>query len=261
MSLRERVGNNLWLLGACRDWRTLRAMKLDSDTGAEAVRQLRFRAPATPILYRTGTTDLSVVWELFRRGEYECTRGWDFTTVVDCGANVGMFLAFAAMKLGGRLRRYVGVEADRSAFAMLQQQADAAGIRERSVLLQAAAWESDGEVSFDDRGPSWARQVSAAGAVRVRAMTIESILDAAGLEQCDLLKLDIEGGERAVLARFRAWGPRVRVVVAELHDGLDYAWFAGLAESAGFQPFPPGELFRAHPGAIRRSSGGDMNGA
>jgi hypothetical protein len=40
--------------------------------------------------------------------------------------------------------------------------------------------------------------------------------------------------------------------VAELHDGLDYAWFAGIAESAGFEPFPPGELFRAHPGAIRR---------
>jgi len=261
MSLLERVGNNLWLLGTCRNMATLRAMKRHGNDGVEAVRQLHFRAPAAPILYRTGTTDLSVVWEVFRLGEYECTRGWDFATVVDCGANVGMFLAFAAMKLEGRLQRYVGVEADRSAFALLQNQADAAGIRERCVLLQAAAWESDGEVRFDDRGPSWARQVSAAGGARVRAMTIESILDEAGLEQCDLLKLDIEGGERAVLERIRAWGPRVRAVVAELHDGLDYAWFARLAESADFQPYPPGALFRAHPGAIRRSAGGDVNGA
>ncbi|HVS18154.1 MAG TPA: FkbM family methyltransferase [Planctomycetota bacterium] len=254
MSLRERVGNNLWLLGTCKDWRTLRAMKFDGALDVEAVRQLHFRAPESPIFYRSGTTDLSVAWEVFRLGEYECTRGWDFPTVVDCGANVGMFLAFAVMKLNGRLRRYVGVEADRSAFGMLQLQADAAGIRERSVLLQAAAWESDGEVSFDDHGPSWGRQVSAEGTVRVRAMTIDSILDAAGLEQCDLLKLDIEGGERAVLAGIRTWGPRVRALVAELHDGLDYAWFADLVESAGFQPYPPGELFRSHPGAIRRSS-------
>jgi hypothetical protein len=84
-------------------------------------------------------------------------------------------------------------------------------------------------------------------------MTIESILDAAGLEECDLLKLDIEGGERTVLPRMKVWGPRVRTVVVELHDGLDYAWFAGIARGAGFQPFPPGELFRAHPGAIRQS--------
>ncbi len=115
-----------------------------------------------------------------------------------------------------------------------------------------AAWEHDGEVRFDDRGPSWRRHVAAGGAVRVRAMMIESILDAAGPAECDLLKLDIEGGERTVLPRMKSWGPRVRRVVAELHDGLDYAWFADIADSAGFEPFPPGALFRAHPGAIRR---------
>jgi len=252
MTLLEKVRNNLWLLGACRDLKTLRAMK-KLDAGVEQeVQPLRFRALPGPILYRPGTSDVAVAWELFHAREYDCTRTWDFATVVDCGANVGMFLAFAVMQMGERLRRYVGVEADRAAFELLELQAAAVAIQSRSLLLQVAAWEHDGEVRFDDRGPSWGRHVSSRGPTRVRAMTIESILDAAGLEQCDLLKLDIEGGERTVLPRMKSWGPRVRRVVAELHGGLNYAWFARIAEDAGFQPFPPGALFRAHPGAIRR---------
>jgi FkbM family methyltransferase len=254
MALLESVRNNLWLLRECRDWRTLRAMKQrvrHDRAGANDLQALRLRAVETPILYRPGTSDISVAWELFQRREYECSRGWDFPTVVDCGANVGMFLAYAAMKMGDGLRHYVGVEADVDSYAVLGRQAAAAGIGGKSVLLHAAAWEQDGEVRFDDHGPSWARRVSEAGGTKVRALSIESILDAAGLPECDLLKLDIEGGERAVLPRMKAWGRRVRTVVAELHDGLDFAWFAGIAESAGFEAFPPGELFRAHPGAIR----------
>ena len=255
-TLLGKVRNNLWLLGACRDWRTLCAMKRRGTAGTEDVQRLNFRALGNPILYRPGTSDVSVAWELFHRREYDCMRAWDFGTVVDCGANVGMFLAFVVMKMGPRLRRYVGVEADRASFALLELQAAAADIRGKSRLLHVAAWEHDGEVCFDERGPSWGRHVSDEGTARVRAMTIESILDAAELEECDLLKLDIEGGERTVLARMKAWGPRVRMVVAERHGGLDYAWFAGIAEDAGFEPFPPGELFRAHPGAIRRDAAG-----
>lgn len=254
MTLLDRLRDNLWLLGSCRDWGTLLDMKLRREHDAGTVHRLHLRATEAPIVYRPGTSDLSVVWEIFRSGEYECTSGWEFDTVVDCGANVGVFLAFAVMKRGDGLRRYVGVEADRSAFEVLQLQAQAVDLGQRGVLLQAAAWGCDGEVGFEDSGPSWGRQVSPSGAVRTRAMTVESILDAAGLEGCDLLKLDIEGGEREVLERIGSWGPRVRVVVAELHDGLDYAWFAGLARGAGFQPYPPGGLFRTHPAAVRRTA-------
>ncbi len=247
----ERVRNNLWLLGACRNWRTVRAMKERDEAGRETVRRLDLRALPNPLLFRSRTSDISVAWEIFQRREYECTRGWQFETVVDCGANVGMFMAFASMKLGDRLHRYVGVEADRSSFAILQRQAEAAELADRSLLLPAAVWDEDGEVRFDDRGPSWGRHVSEDGGASVHAMSIDSILDAAGLDECDLLKLDIEGGERAVLPRMPEWGPRVRTVVAELHDGLDYAWFSKIARNSGFEPFPPGELFRAHPSAIR----------
>jgi FkbM family methyltransferase len=251
MTLLRRVRDNLWLLGACRDWRTLRAMKGRAPHSAESVLPLRLRGLDTPVLYRAGTTDISVVWELFQQQEYECTRGWNFPRVVDCGANVGMFMAFAMMKMDSRLERYVGVEADRAAFEMLERQTTALRLTDKARLLHAAAWQDDGEVSFDDHGPSWARHVSKSGATRVRALSIDSILDAAELAECDLLKLDIEGGERFVLPQMKVWGPRVRTVVAELHHELDYTWFATIARGAGFEPFAPGKLFRAHPSAVR----------
>lgn len=252
MTLASRVRENVWLLRTCRDWPTLRAMKLRDVEGGPDVLPLAFRGLAAPVLYRPGTTDIAVAWELFHQREYACARGWDFPTVVDCGANAGLFLAFVAMTMQTRLARYVGVEADADSFRMLERQVAALGLRARCHLLEAAAWDADGEVRFDNRGPSWGRHVSGTRGPRVRALCIESILDAAGLAECDLLKLDIEGGERSVLPGLRRWGPRVRTVVAELHDGLDYAWFAAIAEDAGFDPFPAGALFRLHPGAIRR---------
>jgi FkbM family methyltransferase len=259
MKILDRARNNLWLLGACRDWRTLRAMK---SRGAGADKRdeidvpldaLRFRGLGKPLLYRPGSTDISVAWELFQKREYDCTRSWSFPSVVDCGANVGMFLAFAMMKTNGALERYAGVEPDPASFGVLERQAASLGVASKCRLIPAAAWHADGQVRFDDDCPSWARHVSESGRRSTRAMTIDSILDAADMRECDLLKLDIEGGERGVLPEMKTWGRRVRTVVAELHDGLDYRWFAAIADDAGFEPFPPGALFRLHPSAIRRT--------
>jgi FkbM family methyltransferase len=246
----RRVADHAWLLGACRDWETLRAMKSRPPRGAPPP-SLRFRRLEPAVLYRPGSTDVQVAWEIFRQRQYACALPWRFDTIVDCGASVGMFAAFALRERGEPFSRYVAVEADPEAFRMLERQIDSLGLRATSRTIEAAAWSVDGEVRFDDSGPSWAHRVSSEGRRRVRAMRLESILDEASLDQCDLLKLDIEGGEREVLPSIRDWGPRVRAVVAELHDGLDYRWFARVTSDAGFRPYPPGALFRDHPGAIR----------
>jgi hypothetical protein len=85
-------------------------------------------------------------------------------------------------------------------------------------------------------------------------MTLGGLLDEASLPRCDLLKLDIEGGERRVLTAILPFAERIDAIVAELHDGLDYAWFAETVGRAGYISAPPGELFHSHPGAVRRGS-------
>lgn len=50
---------------------------------------------------------------------------------------------------------------------------------------------------------------------------VEDIIDASGQDYCDLLKLDIEGGEFDLLAKNTdRWLPRVRILMVELHDRI-----------------------------------------
>jgi len=53
----------------------------------------------------------------------------------------------------------------------------------------------------------------------IEAIGVEELLDESGIQTLDLLKMDIEGGERDVftLAPER-WLHRVRMIMVELHD-------------------------------------------
>lgn len=255
MGFVAKVADNLWLLRTCRDRATWKGFKGASQLGVGLPRpyELRLRGLERPVVYRPGSTDLLVAWELFRNDEYDVAGEWPFRVVLDGGANSGFFLAWLLRRSQGELERYVGVEADGASFGALERQALTLGVRARSTLLHAAVWKRDEDVHFDDRGPSWGRRVDATGGTRVRGLSIGSILDEAMLERCDLLKLDIEGGEKDVLES-SGWSERVDAIVAELHGGLDYAWFSRTVHEHAFVPVPAGKLFRAHPGAIRRGS-------
>lgn len=252
LSLWKKARENFWLASTCADVATFRALKGVSPDLPHAM--LRLRGLDAPIVYRPGATDVPVVWELFYGREYECTAGWPFRTVIDCGANVGLFLAWAMREAGGRLEHYVGVEPDPSSFATLALQLDAMKLHGKAKLFQAAVWDKDGSVSFDDDGPSWGHTVRETGTRQVRACSMTTILDEAGIERADLVKIDIEGGERTVLETLGTWADRVDAIVVELHDGLDDEWFASKVCPHGFHAYATGKLFRDHPSAVRAGS-------
>ena len=104
------------------------------------------------------------------------------------------------------------------------------------------------------RGLARQHRLADDGSLEVPTLTISSILDRAELPEVDLIKLDIEGGEKSVLESLPAWGHRVRCIVAELHEVdalLDYDWFSSVTRAAGFTPMPAGTLFLGQPGAVR----------
>jgi hypothetical protein len=58
------------------------------------------------------------------------------------------------------------------------------------------------------------------------------------------VKLDIEGGEEALLTGDRSWLRRVRCLMAEFHpDVVDYPALVKLVESEGFRYIPAGSVF------------------
>jgi hypothetical protein len=88
------------------------------------------------------------------------------------------------------------------------------------------------------------------------------LLDRARLDEVDLLKLDIEGGEKAVLESISSWRDRVNVVVVEGRGNerpFDYEWFAAVVRAAGFTPLPRSTLFFGLPCAVRNDVMGVMN--
>lgn len=155
-------------------------------------------------------------------------------TFVDVGANWGWFTLLAASRVGPA-GRVVALEPDPRLFPLL------AGNAARNALghvlpLPVAASDREGEAELagyeegqGNRGLSSlvrsaaAEAGSAAGPVfRVRTARLDDLLEAHGVERVDLVKVDVEGAEEAVL-RGMAEGiaaRRYRAVLLELHPGL-----------------------------------------
>jgi hypothetical protein len=58
--------------------------------------------------------------------------------------------------------------------------------------------------------------------IEVDVVSVPSLMALMGWEDIDLLKIDIEGGEKEVLAGNPAWLRKVRCIVGEGHLGVGY---------------------------------------
>src|SRR5262245_12196125 len=122
----------------------------------------------------------------------------DAPRILDCGANVGLAsLFFKRLYPRARITAY---EADPSLFAMLETNLsrNGAGDVER---VHAALWTSTGTLTFQCEGSDSGMISALSGAIEGRATTVPSLRlrDVLESEPIDLLKIDIEGAEDAVL--------------------------------------------------------------
>jgi FkbM family methyltransferase len=130
---------------------------------------------------------------------------------VDVGAHVGTYALPLARKVG-KNGRVIAIEPHPVAFARLAFNRAASDLPQVK-LVAAAAGPSDGELLIETDGHNLgASHVSignvTANTVRVPALTLQSILDDAGVVKVDALKIDVEGFEDRVLTVFFARAPR-----------------------------------------------------
>ena len=178
------------------------------------------RSSGLPLLIRHRSADVVTLGEVFHRPDYEppphvaaCLDGLGpALRILDLGANVGLFGVFAA----GRWPQasVTAVEPDPANLAVLRRCSERSGRGEAWRLVEGAAAAHDGSVAFEAGGESLSRIAPGAGA-SVRAIDVLPWLDG-----IDLLKMDIEGGEWAILddPRFQAAAPAVTVL--EYHPHL-----------------------------------------
>jgi FkbM family methyltransferase len=128
-------------------------------------------------------------------------------TFVDVGANWGYFSLLGA-SLVGPAGRVVSVEPDPRLFALLEANVAANGLANLHPL-RAAASDRAGEVrlaGFDPDAGNWGvsriapDRPDGPDSFTAPAVSLDAALDALGVGQVDLLKMDIEGAEDVALA-------------------------------------------------------------
>jgi FkbM family methyltransferase len=158
-----------------------------------------------------GDRDREIFAEIFSRRCYAPPRAFRSARVLDLGANIGLFTAFAIERLGAE--DVVAVEPDPGNLQALQ--AFVARNDLPVTVVPAFASTSDGSVRFE---AGLAAESRVALEDSAPAATIEvPTVDVFSLGRFDLAKVDIEGAEWELLSdeRFPQLAP---VVVMEWHE-------------------------------------------
>lgn len=167
----------------------------------------RLRSNGATVFVRHGTPDVAALGEVFYERQYDPPAEVDAflealghrPTILDLGANVGFFAVFAATSFPSA--RVIAFEPDESNVPLLRRTATANGWDWE--VFEAAAATADGVVPFAS-GRFTHSRIEEGGA------TVPGVDVMPFLERSDLAKIDIEGGEWAILTdeRFRSAAPR-----------------------------------------------------
>jgi FkbM family methyltransferase len=184
----------------------------------EVTASYRLREGEVSIVVRHHTPDVLVLDEVFSQREYEFPpavaevlgKAASRLRIVDLGANIGLFGAFVLTRYPDA--RIVAVEPD-PANAAIHALAIEANATSHWTLVQAAAAAAPGTMRFSS-GDFTRSHAAQAGedAIEVAA---EDVLP--WIRDADLVKIDIEGGEWALLRDPRFAETEARAVVLEYH--------------------------------------------
>jgi len=187
------------------------------------------------VLVRPGTADMATI-DQFLIGPYmPAATGAPPSTVVDCGANIGLATRYLKQSFPGAT--VIAIEPDGENFDLLKKNIE--GLTAMHAL-QAAVWPVDGWVDLRRDGlrhSAFRTQEATDGEGSIEALSIPGIMKRFGLDRIGLLKIDIEGAEKELFsAADLNWLEKVDRIAIELHDifkpGCGDAFFKAMARSA-----------------------------
>jgi FkbM family methyltransferase len=173
-------------------------------------------AGAARRLWVADWTELETLREMALEGAWQDDLPQDPQVIVDLGAHIG--LASLVYRARFPKARILAVEADPETALRLRANVGGSEIE----VWEGAVCDRDEVVSFFMRDRSWGSSLDAhwppepVTEVTVRGITLDSLLDERGIDRVDLLKINVEGAEYAILASLRDPG-RIRYVLGELH--------------------------------------------
>jgi FkbM family methyltransferase len=193
---------------------------IDQAVNRQVRRKIRIRG--IPLHVRSGSPDVRVAISSLYFGEYGDIQCLDPATIVDAGANIGTSSIYFARKYPQA--KVLAIEPESDNFALLTE--NSRGFS-NIVPIKAALWSEAGRRTIQDRrtGP-WGYTVAETAnpadstGQQVDCLTIPSLMEQHDVDRIDLLKMDIEGGEKEILEHCSDWIDRVDVLAVELHDRI-----------------------------------------
>jgi FkbM family methyltransferase len=172
---------------------------------------------------RKGTTDLYTFRDVFLQDSMRFTGDGDLrpSCMVDCGAHIGCASLFFALRYPGA--RIVAIEPDKNNFEMLSANLERL---DNIVRVNAAVWDTSARVRIANPGTNptglYVQEPGEIQGVDVSALTVPEIMEMAGTDHIDILKIDVEGAERRLFSSpdCHKWLSKVSVLIVELHDRL-----------------------------------------
>jgi len=176
-----------------------------------------------PVHVRLRTSDIAVLRQVLATEEYDSEVYGSPRTIVDAGANIGLTSIFYANKYPEAM--ILAIEPEVSNFTVLNRNV---APYSNIVPIRAALWKDEGELSVIDAGLGhYGFQVIPKSKLDAKdqsncipAVTVEKLMRDYGIDQIDILKVDIEGSEKEVFENSSPWIEKVGVLVVELHDRI-----------------------------------------
>lgn len=169
-----------------------------------------------------GNNDYGVAYEIFQHRYYECPRSLPVESigrVLDLGANVGFSCLWWLTQFPAA--EVIALEPHPTHFAQCRANLAANGMLSRVDLHRAAAGTENRRIMMSDAGTS-SSVISGSvidgtgGGIAADMLDVFALLAS---RRVDLMKLDIEGGEYAILEDQRFASLQVPCVVMEWHGG------------------------------------------
>jgi FkbM family methyltransferase len=175
------------------------------------------RVPGYPnTLYgRAGTADWEVFDQHFLREELAGMLPARARLIIDAGANVGYTAAYFARQYPDA--RIICLEVHDGNLELLRR--NTAGLPNIEVRGEGL-WSHRARLAIVDPAAKYhAFSVAERADGPIPATGIAELLEERGVDEVDIVKIDIEGGEYEVFSHgVERWLPRARVVLAEPHD-------------------------------------------
>lgn len=187
---------------------------LDTNNNETFVYKFKREGKKFNLYLRTFKGDIDIFYEVFWKRTYDKPLKIlkeKSKVILDLGAHIGLTSIYLSLRYPEA--KIIALEASTENFLLLKENTSAF---KNIECVNKAVYFEDGIVNFGGEKLSYNQKVSDRGTPTI-AVSIDSLMKEYGLNQIDLLKVDIEGGEIDLLSKNNDWLEKVKNIIIEIH--------------------------------------------